>query len=86
MKVSLSFLFPIFWNPNPKWDYDSLWHLDFFQFSIFCWLIYLHISSSLDLGPMQVLAIGFQFPTGLDFVGLAYQGKDIVFRFIIEYT
>jgi hypothetical protein len=34
---------------------------------------------------MQVLAIGFQLPTGLDFVGLAYQGKDIVFRFIIEY-
>jgi hypothetical protein len=23
---------------------------------------------------------------GRDFVGLAYQGKDIVFRFIIEYS
>jgi hypothetical protein len=34
---------------------------------------------------MQVLAVRFQLPTRLDFVGLAYQGKDIMFKFIIEY-
>ncbi len=75
-------------RPTPPFPVSSLSLFTLNQLTVFyCVCVCVCVSLSLSLyGPIHLLMTSFTHHPLWIFVGLAYQGKNIVFRFIIEYS
>jgi hypothetical protein len=72
--------------PHPHTNTDYLKHINFQVHLVLSFILLLLFSKHTQLMPQVLNVFPKMLAMAQHYIGLAYQSKDIVFRFIIEYN